>query len=469
MPRYVTNPARQVTDPTLIKYLQSKGIDPNRVEFYQDYGKRKKGRSPYAKFYRGLGMNRGFMIASGLPMVDFEGQKVQPLWTPTGLSRYKAGINQFDAVVAGDGIEVVCINDQPTGIKKGDRISWRPELNIGGLIGPSNMRRLPVDPVNANYRNNVIAWDYGPNVVRRARLIEGRLHERWFVLANPGTDIRIKHNAIGKGLRLGLCVDARGEPLPVTVIGDEEFIDAKDLAGAVFPIRIGASMTFYPDAPVEVSSVDGFVYETTAAVWNTIRAAAGDGALDADNDSTVGLRASGDAGEYDRLYRGITLFDTSALPDDAPVTGASESVYGTTGKVEDVGTPSFNIYKCNPNSNTELAPGDYESGVGKFETTALAGTITFAAFNDAGYNPFVLNDVDADDFGYISKIGVTKLGIREKTFDVDGAAPAWSATDSSRVKFYQADKGTGFKPKLVVGYIVPGGGGMGPLVEAGII
>jgi len=118
------------------------------------------------------------------------------------------------------------------------------------------------------------------------------------------------------------------------------------------------TVTFYPNADPEVSSVDGFVfhlYPTTKDTWANLIAAGGTEANDSESGSTslvefaaVGLH------QWYYLTRSIFLFDTSSLPDDAVISSAVFSVCGTS-KSDELGvTPDLNIYSANPASNTAL-------------------------------------------------------------------------------------------------------------------
>lgn len=214
-------------------------------------------------------------------------------------------------------------------------------------------------------------------------------------------------------------------------------------------IDIDPTATYYPDSDPEASSVDGFVYESTVANWATIRAAAGDGADDLGDDISVGLRCYSSSPNFDRLYRSIILFNTSGLPDDCTVTAATLSVYSTY-KINDTGDAdlAFNVYQSNPASNTALAAGDYDC----LSTTPLSTNIAYNDWITANpfWNDFALN---AAGLALISKTSVTKLGIREATHDAGGATATWVNAQWARVAFYQADKGVGYKPKLVVTYV----------------
>ena len=171
-----------VTDENLIRELTRQGIDKDFVEFTQDYAPRSLGKehSPYAKFYRDLKSGKKFMVASGLPMVNPENQKLLPIWVPIA-GNFKQETNLFDAITDRLTVTITCLTDQPTGIKKHDQTIWRPQLFLDGIeVKPVSDYPilLEIDPVNAGYQYNTLQWDYGV-CKRRIRLIEGRLRERW--------------------------------------------------------------------------------------------------------------------------------------------------------------------------------------------------------------------------------------------------------------------------------------------------
>ncbi len=223
-------------------------------------------------------------------------------------------------------------------------------------------------------------------------------------------------------------------------------------------------VTFYPDAHPESTSVDGYVAHFTGSIgtgisWSALRAASGN---ESDDDGTECINwglayftsdTTGQDNLWTYLIRGIALFDTSFLPDDAIIESAVLSLYGAA-KMDGLSVaPSTNIYSANPASNTDLESSDFVN-VG---TIAFCDEpITYAAWVTNGYNDFILN---AEGLAAISKTGVTKIGIRNANYDAAGVAPAWKRNSSSGVEWYQADKGSGYEPKLVIEYSYSGEGG----------
>lgn len=208
----------------------------------------------------------------------------------------------------------------------------------------------------------------------------------------------------------------------------------------------------YPDADPETSTVDGqIVYQGTNVTWATIHDAAdGTSASDSATFANMALISSGTtSNRYSNLYRGMTLFDTSALPDAATISAAVLQMWGRA-KANGLGTPSVNVYSANPASNTALAAADYD----QIGTTAYATAISYASWSDTdtAYNSFNFN---ATGIAAISKTGISKFGIREATFDVANSAPTWASEQESGFRSRWAEDTGGDKdPAFTVTYSV---------------
>lgn len=440
----VTDPSKIVTDAVLLSVLARQGIDKDYVEFYQDYAPRSLGRehSPYAKFYRDLKSNRRFMVVSGLPMVRPDGDKIEVGWVESG-NEYLSKLNLFSATVKESRVTLACLYDQPTGAKAGDDVSYGPQLFLDEheiLPVSAQPILLNIDPVNANYSQNVLEWDYGI-CKRRLRLLEGRIHGYWVFDQNPSGEVRIRYNQAGNyKLKLG----------EFKINDDEELIPAEVFDKAGYPFQIGDSATFYPDANPETTSVDGRTscYTGSDLTWAQAHDSGGAFAVDNDADAwCIVLYTSANSNYWLSLGRSIFLFDTSSLPDEATISAATLSVMTGSGKNDPAGwAPDVNVYSSAPASNTAVVAGDFDS----LGTTPFSTAITYANWAATGnYNDFALN---SDGLSAISKTGVSKFGLRNANYDVANSAPTWSASKTANLDVYYAEKGTGYKPKLVVTY-----------------
>ena len=212
------------------------------------------------------------------------------------------------------------------------------------------------------------------------------------------------------------------------------------------------SRTFYPDADPETSSVDGSVWHIENTDWASLRAAAGNFYTDDDDGSVyemVGIGSYTDSNVWNRIVRGILLFDTSLLPKDCTILSAILSVY-TNFKRDGLNlgdTFKVNVYGSSPASNVGLANGDFDS----LGSTPLCDTpITYSGFTVDERQEFALN---AAGLALVSKTGLTKLGLREVTYDVGGATPTWVRFVRNQIMIYLAEKGGDYRPKLVVTYV----------------
>jgi len=207
----------------------------------------------------------------------------------------------------------------------------------------------------------------------------------------------------------------------------------------------------YPDAHPEVTSVDGWVREYAAdgLTWAAIRGGTGYDAYDNLYYLAANIQADDNPNKWQQLMRAIMLFDTSNLPDDCNIDGATLKLYGQSG-ADNLGiSPSLNIYSAAPASNVAVVTGDYDSlGTTPLATPAIAHT----DWNQDGWNTFVLN---AAGIATISKTGITKLGAR-LVCDATDSEPAWLAGQKqSSFNFYAAEPSAGacHPPELTIFFL----------------
>jgi len=446
----VTDPAKKVTDPVVFRELERQGINKDYVEFHEDYSR----KHPYAKTYKNLKSNKMFQVISGLPKIrKNDGVKIEVGWDGKN-GKFTAKPNLFSAFVNHTKIDVTVLNDQSNGAEAGDSVSWEPQLFIGDEeIHPVNESAilLDVDPVNENYSNNTLEWDYGV-CKRRLRIIEGRIREKWVFAEKPEGKIKIKHNQVGDfRLRLGSGIDANGEPLNIVVENEDEEVFSGD---AEYPIEIGASLIVYPDADIEKSSVDGPVaHYALESDWNVFPSGAGTWS---DDDRSApyfayGIQNHTTTDKYTALYRSIFLFDTSSLGAKATIIDATFSLYIDSSpnniplNQNTTGWAYMVLVSSNPATNVSLCAGDFDS----LGTTQYMDHVRADGFTDNQYNDYPLN---TNGKAAINKSGVTKFGTREEYYDICANTPYWSYNTGTYASCYYAEKGSGYKPKLVVTY-----------------
>jgi len=438
----VTDPSKIVTDELVLRELERQGIDKDYVEFFHDYAPRSKGKeySPYAKFYRDLKSGKHIAIISGLPKVKALGHKIEPGWL-YAKGKFYSKANLFSAIVNGKRVQVTCLSDQPDGRKLNDRVTWHPELSLSGIEqGCGKATLLETDPTNENCYQNVLEWDYGI-CKRRLRIIEGWIREYWLFTEDPGGEVRIKHNSSGNmPLNLGAIHDSDiPNKTHLTVEGDEEIIPAKEFVGKVYPIEVGGSPgTFYG------STSDGQV-QVSDNVKNTAHNSADGSNCNNKNKTTDADYVQVMCAVWgDYFYaRAFLYLDTSGLPSGCSISVATLSLYGRVVVEDQEGFMDLGIFEGVQDDPLEF--GDYGDHLSK-TTLGLVSYYDADTFAVDDYNAKALNDTGK---GWISKTGVTKLCLPVKG-DVDNSA----ITDENYASIWAQEKGTGYKPKLVVTYTV---------------
>ncbi len=210
------------------------------------------------------------------------------------------------------------------------------------------------------------------------------------------------------------------------------------------------SITVYPDANPESTSVDGRVWiGAQNAVWGTVRGTAGNNAGDADTAQFfIYADATTTSNQFGTIGRGIFLFDTSSIGAGNNIDSATFSLYGTS-KSNSLSFSdahaSIALVSSNPATNTALVAADFN--LANFGSTRFATDFSYASFSTTGYNDMTLN---ASGISNISKTGVSKFGTMFAC-DLDNTAPNWVSGAASQINCNYADNGTN-KPKIVINY-----------------
>lgn len=201
--------------------------------------------------------------------------------------------------------------------------------------------------------------------------------------------------------------------------------------------------TFFPDADPETATVDGRVGRSVVTeAWTTIRTSAGNSVQDAETSGrSAWIQTSTTTDQFNEMWRGIYLFDTSSIPDTDTIDSAIWSLMTVDRARTLLSTTNVRLTTSNPASDTSLVTGDY-ANVG---TAAIATDVAWDSFTNEVYNDITLTDLTV-----ISKTGVTKLGTRMQA-DADDAQPTWGSDDQIYIQPYLADNaGTTKDPKLAV-------------------
>lgn len=302
---------------------------------------------------------------------------------------------------------------------------------------------------NTSYGRDVLGLDSKGSDVGRSRIL-GIIPNAVFWKEDETYKVEFRtHNKFGKRLYYEYL------PLWKTIHAwDEQF------ANVYFPrLNLGFdTLTAYPDANVESTSVDGRVGKS-GVNQNFATIISGNGTFAADSDaSTAFFLQASTSSNFQTYVRGIYLFDTSSLTSAATVSAATLSLCGNAAsgdigatKIGNLGTTPFHVCSSSPASNTALATGDYSS----LGTTSF-GEIAYASWSASSvYNDFTLN---ASGLAAISNTGITKFGTK-LGWDIAGSfTGSYSNSAATGYAIFLADQtGTASDPKLVVTYVLSAG------------
>lgn len=218
---------------------------------------------------------------------------------------------------------------------------------------------------------------------------------------------------------------------------------------AQVPSRINYVVTTaFPDPDPETTTTDGAVtHEQANQTWATLVAGAGTTATPASGEIHAARFTAGTtSGLWTDLVRSIFLFDVSAgIPDTDAISDTTLDIDGGTAKDDPNGnTPNINVYSSAPATDTNVVAGDFDS----LGSTEFATSLTYASWTINVYNTFTFNSTGRDN---VSKTGITKLGLRNASYDVANSAPTWGSGSVTKMNCQSADAaGTADDPLLTV-------------------
>lgn len=213
-----------------------------------------------------------------------------------------------------------------------------------------------------------------------------------------------------------------------------------------YPVGL-TTIRLYSDPHPEVTTCDGYTGRQLAGTWAQCRNGAGTYSNDSDVYFYVRLRNSNASPLWYQTYRSSLLFDLS--PVTKPIQVATLAVFGWQKLDEIEISPSLNVFRCSPASNTALVPADYNTFL---DTPLSDNDIGFLQFLTGGFNFFTLNSaglqyLDSERLG----AGIAKLGLRESSYDAPDIEPPWkSPWQVSQFVMASVDKGGYYRPYLEV-------------------
>ena len=206
-----------------------------------------------------------------------------------------------------------------------------------------------------------------------------------------------------------------------------------------------------PDANPETTSVDGYVQATGNASISSLRG--GSGSADANGSTAfVDLEAAASGSTYIQMSAAILLFDVSALPSNAVITGVDIELWPAAppGTSWDA---ALWLVSSNPASNTALAAGDYDPA--DFGSTNFWGAVVSSDFVSGVVEVIPLN---ANGIAHVQAAadgaGIAKFGIAFESFLFGSSHGSWGANFVDRLEFGTAEQATATdEPHLVITYV----------------
>jgi uncharacterized repeat protein (TIGR02543 family) len=368
-------------------------------------------------------------IVDGTPSFA-NGFAINCSWHSNGNGKLISGNNLFYTVVDNTSISM------SRGL---ETLSWNSVLTVGGVrynsIGMPKI--LAVDPINSNYQNNTIEWNYGI-CVRRLRAAEGMFQETWIFSRNPNGIVQIQENKIASmGFVWSItpfAYDATGKSIPIT---SDKIVKATDFNTAVYPVTIDPTTEDY------ISGVaDGYA-TNSSAVYNTAWTSAIGTVTNTSPYMLIGQRNL----ILYYIYRGDVYFNTSALPDMAIISSANVSLYGLA-KYVPGGNFSITIQSGMPdNPHIPLIIGDYNKSL----YAGDGGSLNTSNFIVSGYNNISMN---AAGISWINATSWTKFCLRSNK-DIAGTAPGLNSGKYEYCNVSTQEAGGGKQPYLEVIYTLP--------------
>ncbi len=229
-------------------------------------------------------------------------------------------------------------------------------------------------------------------------------------------------------------------------------VGARVLKWQVLRAYAGSPVTayFYPHKLSGGDSVDGRVARLGQQLsWSDVHDGAGTQADTGTTAAVVHVRADGVFATWLAIHRIISTFPTNTIPAAAQVIEAKLRLYCIFKLIEGLLVPTVAVFESNPASYNDLVPADY----GQTMAVPLSELIPMADIPVDDFTTWTLNQAGLDK---IVPGGVTKLALREATWDAPNVVPPWEAFADREVQFRTADYAdAAYHPRLEVTYRVP--------------
>ena len=230
------------------------------------------------------------------------------------------------------------------------------------------------------------------------------------------------------------------------------WINAKE---RLFPLYLDPTSTFYPNADLDGSptSADAYTQRSNAGCESLSSLHTGAGTAVVDDGTTINpasLTGNGCSDpNFSTMRRGQFFFDTSSIPEDAQVTGATFGLYASSARGNTLGDTDMIVVTNSTSSTTTILSTDYNIGN---LSTAEHGRFPYGTWGTTAYNKTPITT------SVISKSGLTRLTTMLGWDFYNSFTGTWG-TSSTTYSVYTADQaGTDTDPRLEVTWrYVPGG------------
>jgi len=187
------------------------------------------------------------------------------------------------------------------------------------------------------------------------------------------------------------------------------------------PFGPPVTVHFHPDPHTELVTCDGYASRVQYGVsWPNLHEGAGTAGSANTTYAHVSLRTWDVDLQWMHIVRLFFLFDTSSIPEGSNILSAILRLYGVS-KINQLLIPAtINLFTSWPTTNTDIIAADYQ----KLDMIALSIPITYAAFDAAGWNDFPFTE---EGLIAIIPAGITKIAVREATYDATYIRPPWKS------------------------------------------
>ncbi|GAI35393.1 unnamed protein product, partial [marine sediment metagenome] len=209
------------------------------------------------------------------------------------------------------------------------------------------------------------------------------------------------------------------------------------------------TVIFYPDPHPEITCCDGHAARDYGSgigdTWHEKRTRPGTMGAAHDRVDHIVFESYRIRDRWYSLLRSFLLFDTSIIPPTAVILGAHVRLYGSY-KYDGLDLPDFGPVICNsfPISNTDIVAADYQN-IG--HELLSHEHIHIGDWKVGDWNEFNLNGYGLDR---IAKGGITKFGIRDWRYDIQGVDPPWKSSKRMHISWRSAEDPDLYIPELVV-------------------